>query len=95
MSDPRDDLGWEGRLGQPPPADPGFTLRVLTALPPVRRPRERLRTRVLLLALLIAAVLMAVTAMPVLAEPTRLLPALIVFLVTAALALWSVLTVAD
>jgi hypothetical protein len=94
MSEPRDDLGWE-RLGPPPPADPGFTLRVLTALPRTRRPRERLRTRVLLLALLVAAVLMVVTAMPVLADPPRLLPALIVFLVTAALALWSVLTVAD
>lgn len=95
MSTPQD-RPWQEALSTPPlpPADPGFTLRVLAALPRAR-PLERLRARVLLLAVLVAAGLAAVTVMPALLDPPRLLPAILVFLGTAVLALWSMLTVAD
>jgi hypothetical protein len=96
MNEPHDDPDWQARLGGSslPPADAGFTLRVLSALPRAR-PLERLRARVLLAAVLLAAVVMAVTVMPALADPPRLLPALLMFVGGAALALWSVITVAD
>lgn len=87
---------WRVRLGGSalPPADRGFTLRVLAALPR-RRPLEQLRARVLLLAVLVAAVLMAVTIVPALADPPRLLAALIIWMGLAVLAFWTVVTVAD
>jgi len=97
MSDSRHDPDWQAWLSgpPPPPPDPGFTLRVLTALPPTSRRPERLRARVLLLAVLAAVLLMAVTVMPALADPPRLPAALILCLAMAALAVWSVFTVAE
>lgn len=97
MTEPHDDRDWHALLGGPtlPPSDPGFTLRVLTALPRARRTRERMRAGVLLLAVLIAAVLIAMAMLPTLANPVRLLPVLVVALAMAALAFWTVFTVAD
>jgi hypothetical protein len=91
------DRAWQALLGAAPlpPADAGFTLRVLTALPRQRRRRERRRTAVLLLAVLIATVLTAVTLLPPLAQPTQLVTPLVAGLAMAALAFWTVFTVAD
>ena len=90
------DPAWRDHFSAPPlpPADPGFTLRVLAALPRAR-PRERLRARLLLLAVLVATGLTAVTVMPALHDPPRLFAAILVFLGAAVLALWSMLTVAE
>jgi hypothetical protein len=43
----------------------------------------------------VATGLAAVTVMPALHDPPRLFPAILVFLGTAVLALWSMLTVAE
>lgn len=96
-SPPHEDAEWRGLLGDgpTPPPDRGFTLRVLTALPQTRRRRERLRVAVLLLAVFIAAGLIAATLLPALVQPVRMLPGLVVALAMAALAFWTVVTVAD
>ena len=104
MSDPRRPTNpgpgapdWQRLLGEPPavPPSPGFTLRVLTALPPPRRRRERQRTWVLLVAALLAAALLSALMLPALASPARLETVVTVCLAVAALTFWTVSTVAD
>jgi hypothetical protein len=89
---------WKDRLrGARPPADAGFTLRVLAALPPRRR-GERIRARVLVLAAVLAALLMFATVAPMAAavnDPRRLIGLVVACVTLAALAFWGVLTVAE
>jgi hypothetical protein len=83
------------KLLAPPPADPGFTLRVLAALPPPRQRRERARTWVLLLVAVVVAILMSATVAPALVHASSPTVPVLACLSLAALAFWSVLTVAD
>jgi hypothetical protein len=98
MIDPRhgDEGEWQRLLADPPPApEPGFTLRVLAALPGRRR-AERLRAQVLLAAAVVAGLCLAVILTPALAGATRpTAVALVLALPAVALAFWTVLTVAD
>jgi hypothetical protein len=96
------DADWQALLATPRQADPGFTLRVLTALPPARPGRERLRAGILLLALALAALLVALVVTPAVVElalalagPPRLAGFLLGCAGVALLVFWSVLTVAD
>jgi hypothetical protein len=92
------DREWRELLAARPETSAGFTLRVLTALPPVRPHRERLRIRVLLLAVVLAALVVAALAAPAaltLDAPPRLAVLLVACALLAALLFWSVLTVAD
>ena len=87
---------WQRLLADPPArVDPGFTLRVLTALPPVRTRSEQLRARILLLAALVAALLLSIAVLPALVTPSGWLVPMLSCLIGATLAFWTVLTVAD
>ena len=98
MNTPGDERDWqdlfrdEGR-----PADSGFTLRVLAALPPRRR-SERLRVRVILAAALVAAVL-GLLALPALAPAGALdlrhWTVWFLYCGVAALTLWGASTAAE